>query len=148
VEVLALASVSDAEGTVSRRGEQLPSIIGTPLPGEKLDGRVFDGAGEIAMFPGDLPDKPETAFENAVRAGWHDSASSASDRLGSSRPAEGLSSSLPHIRLDRRRSTSSRRPAGMSKRPRAPPPSRSTNEPARGGLLSLDRGPAGARGRA
>ena len=102
VEVLALASVrATREGTVTRRGEQLPSIIGTPLPGEKLDGRIFDGAGEIAMFPGDLPDKPETASENAGTGAL------AELRFLRFRPpkleqtAEGLSLSLPHIRLDR-----------------------------------------------
>ena len=79
----------------------MPSIIGTPLPGEKLDGRIFDGAGEIAMFPGDLPDKPETAFENAGTGAL------AELRFLRFRPpkleqtAEGLSLSLPHIRLDR-----------------------------------------------
>src|SRR5262249_30660569 len=47
VEVLAIASVrATREGTITQRGERLPSIIGTPLPGEKLDGRVYDGSGE------------------------------------------------------------------------------------------------------
>ena len=64
VDVIALASVrATREGTVTHRGERLPSIIGTPLPGETVDGRVFDGSTEIAMFPGDLPDNPELVFE-------------------------------------------------------------------------------------
>src|SRR5690606_4594194 len=64
VEVLALASVrATREGTVTSRGEQLPSIVGTPLPGETVDGRIFDGKTEIAMFPGDLPANPESLFE-------------------------------------------------------------------------------------
>ncbi len=99
VEVLALASVrATREGMVSQRGERLPSIIGTPIPGERLDGRVFDGASEIAMFPGDLPDEPQAAFSSAVAAPL---------RFLRFRPprleqtAEGLTLSMPHIRLDR-----------------------------------------------
>ncbi len=99
VDVLALASVrATREGTVTQRGERLPSIIGTPLPGESLDGRVYDGAGEIAMFPGDLPEKPEAAFAKR---------SDMSLRFLRFRPpklertADGLTLSLPHIRLDR-----------------------------------------------
>ena len=99
VEVLALASVrATREGTVTQHGERLPSIIGTPLPGESLDGRVYDGAGEIAMFPGDLPEEAETVFSRQAET---------SLRFLRFRPpkleqtAEGLSLSLPHIRLDR-----------------------------------------------
>src|SRR5690606_12496699 len=55
IDVLALASVrATREGTVTVRGERLPSIIGTPLPGERVDGEMFDGHTEIALFPGDL----------------------------------------------------------------------------------------------
>jgi predicted YcjX-like family ATPase len=99
VEVLALASVrATREGTVNQRGETLPSIIGTPLPGEEVDGRIFDGTAEIAMFPGDLPDDPASVFEPDARVPL---------RFVRFRPprleqtAEGLTLSLPHIRLDR-----------------------------------------------
>ena len=74
------------------------SIIGTPLPGEEVDGRVFDGTAEIAMFPGDLPDDPASVFEPDARVPL---------RFVRFRPprleqtAEGLTLSLPHIRLDR-----------------------------------------------
>jgi predicted YcjX-like family ATPase len=34
----------------------LPVIVGTPLPGERIDGRVFDGRTEAGIFPGDLPE--------------------------------------------------------------------------------------------
>ncbi|MBN8994682.1 MAG: YcjX family protein [Rhizobiales bacterium] len=99
VEVLALASVrATREGTVSRRGEALPSIIGTPLPGETVEGRAFDGTSEIAMFPGDLPDDPAPVFTSGAPVPL---------RFVRFRPpkleqtAEGLTLSLPHIRLDR-----------------------------------------------
>ena len=99
--MIALASVrATREGTVTNRGERLPSIIGTPLPGETVDGRVFDGSTEIAMFPGDLPDDPESVFQPARPAG-------SPLRFVRFRPpklertAEGITFSLPHIRLDR-----------------------------------------------
>jgi uncharacterized protein len=101
VDVIALASVrATREGTVTHRGERLPSIIGTPLPGETVDGKVFDGSTEIAMFPGDLPDDPESVFEGG-------SPLASPLRFVRFRPpklertADGISLSLPHIRLDR-----------------------------------------------
>jgi predicted YcjX-like family ATPase len=99
VDVLALASVrATREGTVLQDGERLPSIVGTPLPGETLDGRLFDGKTEIAVFPGDLPGDPEALFIPEGQAPL---------RFVRFRPpklertAEGLTLSLPHIRLDR-----------------------------------------------
>src|SRR5690606_6596129 len=63
VDVIALASVrATREGTVTHRGDRLPSIIGTPLPGERVNGEIFDGNSEIAMFPGDLPEDPQSVF--------------------------------------------------------------------------------------
>jgi uncharacterized protein len=106
VEVLALASVrATREGTVTRAGERLPSIVGTPLPGETVDGRAFDGKTEIAVFPGDLPYDPDVFFAGA--------GGNTSDNARTNlhfirfrppqleRTAEGLTLSLPHIRLDR-----------------------------------------------
>jgi len=105
VEVIALASVrATREGTVTQHGERLPSIIGTPLPGESVDGRVFDGESEIAMFPGDLPNDPAMALEDG---GGKSNEFDAPLRFVRFRPpqlertAEGLTLSLPHIRLDR-----------------------------------------------
>nr|WP_319387688.1 YcjX family protein [uncultured Roseibium sp.] len=112
VDVLAMAAVrATREATVKHRGEELPAILGTPLPGERLNGDSYDGNTEIAMFPGDLPQNPESLFRK------DDSVSEATGpkiRKGKSnlqflrfRPpkldttAEGLTLSLPHIRLDR-----------------------------------------------
>jgi hypothetical protein len=119
VDVVALAAVrATREGTVTREGETLPTILGVPLPGERVDGRVFDGQREIALFPGDLPEDPESLFDGA-------GADAAGDRIDESksdqifanaspdlrflrfrpprleRDASGLTLSLPHIRLDR-----------------------------------------------
>ena len=100
VEVLALASVrATREGTVNHLGEKLPSIIGTPLPGEVVDGRTFDGNSEIAMFPGDLPENPESVFETASDAPPVRFVRFRPPKL--ERTAEGQFLSLPHIRLDR-----------------------------------------------
>jgi hypothetical protein len=105
VEVLALASVrATREGTVTRGGERLPSIVGTPLAGETVDGRLFDGKTEIAMFPGDLPDDPESVFETADEptAGFGGDVRFVRFKPPKlERTAEGLTLSLPHIRLDR-----------------------------------------------
>jgi predicted YcjX-like family ATPase len=107
VDVLAMAAVrATREGTVKQGRETLPVIIGTPLKGETIGEDTFDGNGETAIFPGDLPEKPETVFEH----------SDASHEGGKHQPpvrfvrfrppkiertAEGVSLSLPHIRLDR-----------------------------------------------
>jgi len=126
VDVLALASVrATREARVKHEGEELACIMGTPLPGERADGQVFDGETEIAMFPGDLPRDPEKLFEVKNRT-----LDPSEDRLASQgkhaqnppvavvdednplrfvrfRPprvektAGGRELSLPHIRLDR-----------------------------------------------
>ena len=104
VEIAALASVrATREGVVSNGNQKLPSIIGTPLAGEVFDGETYDGRTEIAFFPGDLPDKPESALEGLDSTSQADAAL----RFVRFRPpqlertAEGMKLSLPHIRLDR-----------------------------------------------
>ena len=106
VDVLAMAAVrATREGTVKQGREVLPVIIGTPLAGETIDGQMFDGKTETAIFPGDLPEKPDSIFESAeaqVQA-----ADDPALRFVRFRPprlertAEGVKLSLPHIRLDR-----------------------------------------------
>ncbi|MCO5157134.1 MAG: YcjX family protein [Aquamicrobium sp.] len=98
VEALAMAAVrATREGTVSQGRETLPVIIGTPLKGETIGGETFDGEAETAIFPGDLPQNPDTAIQGAADP----------VRFVRFRPprlertAEGATLSLPHIRLDR-----------------------------------------------
>jgi predicted YcjX-like family ATPase len=94
VDVLALASVrATREASVTSRGDTLPSIIGIPMPGETVDGRTFDGQAEVALFPGDLPDDFTAAPADVRFVRFRP------PRL--ERTAEGLTLSLPHIRLDR-----------------------------------------------
>ena len=106
VDVLALAAVrATREGQVIRGGERLPSIIGTPMEGETVNGEPFDGRTEIALFPGDLPQSPDAIF--AAPAGELPRASDPAVRFVRFRPpplergAAGVTLSLPHIRLDR-----------------------------------------------
>ena len=120
VEVLAMAAVrATREATVKHRGEELPAILGTPLPGETVSGESYDGHTEIAMFPGDLPEDPDSVFARPESGSQgleaHKQVHSESEHEGVDstlqylrfRPpkldttAEGLTLSLPHIRLDR-----------------------------------------------
>lgn len=103
VDVLALAAVrATREGTVTQRRDELPVIIGTPLAGETIGGESFDGETETAVFPGDLPRSPDILFDAGAVAGQ-----SRAIRFVRFRPpklersADGVTLSLPHIRLDR-----------------------------------------------
>jgi len=59
IDVVALAAVrATREATVARGRDKLPSILGTPSPGESANGEIFDGETEVATFPGDLPADP------------------------------------------------------------------------------------------
>ncbi len=106
VDVAAMAAVrATREGTVRQGRETLPVILGTPLEGETIDGRTFDGATETAIFPGDLPQRPGQVFE--AGDGHRQDEADPHIRFVRFRPprlertAEGVSLSLPHIRLDR-----------------------------------------------
>ena len=100
VDVLALAAVrATREGTVKQRGEVLPVIIGTPMAGETIGKEKFDGDHETAIFPGDLPSKAELAFKDLGTGPAIRFVRFRPPRL--ERNAEGLTLSLPHIRLDR-----------------------------------------------
>jgi hypothetical protein len=109
IDVVALAAVrATREAMVARGRDKLPSILGTPAPGEIANGEAFDGNTEVATFPGDLPTDAEELFkgEDAFR-GLASAAAEKTDfrflrfrpplleRDGTNEPA------LPHIRLDR-----------------------------------------------
>ncbi|CDX47059.1 conserved hypothetical protein [Mesorhizobium sp. ORS 3359] len=105
VDVVAIAAVrSTREGTVKQGRETLPVIIGTPLKGETINGETFDGQTETAIFPGDLPEKVDAVFD---RSGSSSDNAEPAIRFVRFRPpklertAEGVTLSLPHIRLDR-----------------------------------------------
>ena len=100
VDVLALAAVrATREGTVNQGGDVLPVIIGTPIKGEEIGRQRFDGETETAIFPGDLPDNPDSLFQPRAHG--------EPVRFVRFRPPKvelapgGATLSLPHIRLDR-----------------------------------------------
>jgi predicted YcjX-like family ATPase len=110
VDVVALAAVrATREAMVERKREQLPLIVGTPTAGEAAGVQVFDGATEIAAFPGDLPDSCDRLFEDDGEAFTGLTAAQPHEvdyrflrfRPPELEPGEGGRTALPHIRLDR-----------------------------------------------
>jgi predicted YcjX-like family ATPase len=109
IDVVALAAVrATREAMVARGRDKLPSILGTPVPGEKADGEAFDGKTEVATFPGDLPADTNELFtgEGAFRGLAGDPAEKTDFRFLRFRPpqlecAKAEGPTLPHIRLDR-----------------------------------------------
>ena len=108
IRIVPLAAVrATREATVKRGGERLPAIAGVPMQGERVAGELYDGETEVALFPGDLPADPESIFEAGSTAEERALAAEAEAlRFLRFRPpqlertAEGLTLSLPHIRLD------------------------------------------------
>jgi predicted YcjX-like family ATPase len=107
VRIVPLAAVrATREATVKRGREKLPAIAGVPMPGERVAGEIYDGDREIALFPGDLPTDPETLFSETAPDGEQRAADTEALRFLRFRPpilertAEGVTLSLPHIRLD------------------------------------------------
>ena len=45
-------------------GDEIPTLTGTPLKGERLGDKLFDGTEQAAIFPGDLPGDPSLALEH------------------------------------------------------------------------------------
>ena len=100
VDAIALASVrATKEGEVEHDGEKLPVIVGTPIAGEVVEGRAFDGETRTAVFPGDVPADPAAVLDPAREGGDLRFVRFRPPPL--ERTAEGLPLSLPHIRLDR-----------------------------------------------
>lgn len=103
VDVVALASArATREALITEGSEEYAVIMGTPMAGETIDRRKFDGESETAIFPGDLPENPSVLFDETTT---NDPETDL--RFVRFRPpqlektAEGLTLSLPHIRLDR-----------------------------------------------
>lgn len=106
IDVMAMASVrATREATVRQGGELLPVITGTPMAGERINGEIFDGNRKTAIFPGDLPERTDSLFQQT------DSISQVSLvpdlNIVRFRPPDldetqkGVKLSVPHIRLDR-----------------------------------------------
>lgn len=103
VRAFALASVRATREGQARQGNQsLPCIVGTPLKGESLGVRQFDGTQELAIFPGDLPEEASLALSPE----WLQSGQAPAHFVrfrppNQNAPEFGRSAVLPHIRLDR-----------------------------------------------
>jgi len=78
-----------------------------PLAGERMVGETYDGEMEIALFPGDLPEDPESIF-NIPEKGYEPAIAKEMPAVRFlrfrppqlERTSEGVTLSLPHIRLD------------------------------------------------
>ena len=108
-DAIAMAAIrATREAVVTRDGEKLPAIIGTPLAGEHSGFETFDGIRETAMFPGDLPhleiiDAIDNQWQfRGLASGSHDETDF---RFLKFRPPLVETTkgepALPHIRLDR-----------------------------------------------
>jgi predicted YcjX-like family ATPase len=110
VDVIALSAVRATREATARRGrQQLPCVVGVPLPGEAVVGEIFDGETEVAIFPGDLPEDPDDLLrgdKNAFRGLATTSLQNVDFRFLRVRPpalelTQNGVPALPHIRLDR-----------------------------------------------
>ena len=106
IEVMALASVrATREASVRHDGAMLPVIVGTPMAGETIDGEIFDGERKTAIFPGDLPENPDSLFQAldspSQEALPHDLNFVRFRPPHIEETGGGLKLSVPHIRLDR-----------------------------------------------
>ena len=100
VDVIALAAVRATREGAVKQGAGLPdldAIIGTPLAGERIDGELFDGIAEAAIFPGELPADPKAVFRGDGLALGE---AEAGVRFVRFRPP-GFAGAMPNIRLDR-----------------------------------------------
>ncbi len=96
---LAVAGIrATREGTINEAGDTLPTLIGTPLPGETLDGQTYDGKTEIALFPGDLPERPDSLFEDGTPVALNFLRFAPPQKLERNANGDVV---LPHIRFDR-----------------------------------------------
>jgi len=103
VQSVAMAAVRTTR-EVEAKGEDgaLACIAGTPLAGEVLDGRRFDGASEVALFPGDLPDIASSQAAQTLSSLDGAALSFLRFRPPETAPGHfGAPPTLPHIRLDR-----------------------------------------------
>lgn len=103
VRAFALAALrATREGEVTRDGQRLACIVGTPLAGETIGGKVFDGKTSAAVFPGDLPKLDQIPGQPASETFKSDIhvVRFSPPRIVSEAPS-GLVAPWPHVRLDR-----------------------------------------------
>lgn len=102
IDVVALSSVrATREAVFKQDGETLNCIVGTPIKGETIDGVSFDGETEKAIFPGSLNIDLKAMLKSEEMATSPDLQFVRFRPPHLQKTAEGISLSLPHIRLDR-----------------------------------------------
>ena len=93
IDVAALAAIrATHEASVRQKGGDLACIAGIPQAGEVLGAIHFDGATEAAIFPGELPEKPQAALDGSLAGQM---------KFVAFRPPQPQDGIFPHIRLDR-----------------------------------------------
>ena len=99
-DVVAMAAIrATREAEVTEKNEVLPVIVGQPLAGETMGKEKFDGNTQTAIFPGDLPENPNDVLSEEHEAGDLKFLRFTPPKL--EKTVEGMTLSLPHIRLDR-----------------------------------------------
>ena len=104
VDTVALAAIrATREATAGRGKAQLPCIVGVPQGGQRIAGRLLKDGEEIAVFPGELPENPETALRQGRDAPSAEEAELRFIRFcpPAAEAINGASPVFPHIRLDR-----------------------------------------------
>ena len=103
---MAISSVrSTKEKEVKHEGKTLNAIIGIPMKGESVNGQVYDGEQQIALFPGKIPDNIDEQPDSNNSAKGSDS--SRALQFVQFRPPkisqnkEDGKITIPHIRLDK-----------------------------------------------
>lgn len=102
VEALALSAIrATREANVNQNGEDLGLVAGTPVDGQKIGRKRFDGDKETALFPGDLPEDPDHLFEASGKKVKPEKFRFVRFRPPAPEIGPGGQPILPHIRLDR-----------------------------------------------
>jgi predicted YcjX-like family ATPase len=108
LDVAAVAAVrATREARVRRGRDELPSIIGVPVAGERVNGEIMDGIAEVATFPGDLPRDAQAFLDGkeTFTGTAHGEGDGADFRFLRFRPPAldqaATAQPLPHIRMDR-----------------------------------------------
>lgn len=108
LDVIALAAIrATKEASYKNGAEELPVIVGTPESGQKINGLTFDGKTEKAIFPGDLPENPDSIFKALESKSDTDLRLTHNLNFVKFKPPkikndkETIKVSIPHIRLDR-----------------------------------------------
>ena len=106
IKTMAISSVrSTKEKEVKHEGKTLNAIIGIPMKGESVNGQVYDGEQQIALFPGKIPDNIDEQPDSNYSAKGSDSKRAL--QFVQFRPPkisqnkEDGKITIPHIRLDK-----------------------------------------------